>query len=129
MQELGFRGFRVLGFPSDQFAGQELETNEQIKTFARETYSINFDLFAKINVRLPDSSNIVASECPFRLGHTVYLDIANRIITELYLKVNGEEAEPVWRFLKEKQGGIIYSGIKWNFTKFLIDRNGVPVDR
>lgn len=49
-QELGFRGFRVLGFPSDQFAGQELETNEQIKTFARETYSVNFDMFAKINV-------------------------------------------------------------------------------
>ncbi|XP_003742990.1 glutathione peroxidase [Galendromus occidentalis] len=91
-KELGFRGFRVLGFPSDQFAGQELETNEQIKTFARETYSINFDLFAKINV-------------------------------------NGAEAEPLWRFLKERQGGIIYSGIKWNFTKFLIDRNGIPVDR
>lgn len=49
-QELGFRGFRVLGFPSDQFAGQELETNQQIKTFARETYSVNFDMFAKINV-------------------------------------------------------------------------------
>ncbi|XP_022645689.1 glutathione peroxidase-like isoform X2 [Varroa jacobsoni] len=91
-KELGFRGFRVLGFPSDQFAGQELETNEQIKTFARETYSVNFDMFAKINV-------------------------------------NGANAEPLWRFLKERQGGLIYDGIKWNFTKFIVDRNGIPVER
>ncbi|OQR70650.1 putative phospholipid hydroperoxide glutathione peroxidase 6 [Tropilaelaps mercedesae] len=91
-KELGFRGFRVLGFPSDQFAGQELESNEQIKTFAREMYSVNFDMFAKINV-------------------------------------NGANAEPLWRFLKERQGGPIYDGIKWNFTKFIVDRNGIPVDR
>jgi len=91
-KDLGFRGFHVLGFPSDQFAGQELETNEQIKKFARESYNVNFDMFAKINV-------------------------------------NGAEAEPMWKFLKERQGGLIYDGIKWNFTKFLIDRNGVPVDR
>ncbi|OQR70014.1 putative phospholipid hydroperoxide glutathione peroxidase 6, partial [Tropilaelaps mercedesae] len=86
-KELGFSDFRVLGFPSDQSDDQELESNEDIKTFAREMYSVNFDMFAKTNA-------------------------------------TGENAEPLWRFLKERQGGPMYDGVKWNFTKFVVDRNG-----
>lgn len=45
------------------------------------------------------------------------------------IDVNGPHAHPVFRFLKGKLGGVLGSSIKWNFTKFLCDRNGVPVKR
>ncbi|KAH9256334.1 hypothetical protein BASA81_005555 [Batrachochytrium salamandrivorans] len=45
------------------------------------------------------------------------------------IDVNGSEAHPVFRFLKGKLGGVLGSSIKWNFTKFLCDRNGVPIKR
>lgn len=43
--------------------------------------------------------------------------------------VNGESAAPLYKFLKDKQGGFLGDGIKWNFTKFLVDKNGKPVSR
>jgi len=45
------------------------------------------------------------------------------------INVNGAEAHPLWQFLKEKQGGLLGAGIKWNFTKFVVDKNGNPVAR
>jgi len=51
---------------------------------------------------------------------------------DLYAKidVNGDTAHPLWKYLKKKQGGILgFDAIKWNFTKFLVDRNGVPIKR
>lgn len=45
------------------------------------------------------------------------------------IKVNGNDAHPLWNFLKSKQGGTLGNFIKWNFTKFLIDREGNPVAR
>jgi len=43
--------------------------------------------------------------------------------------VNGDHAHPLWVYLKEKQGGLLGSSIKWNFTKFLINKQGEPVAR
>lgn len=43
--------------------------------------------------------------------------------------VNGDNAHPLWKFLKKAQSGTIGDFIKWNFSKFLVDRNGVPVER
>ncbi|MFZ6051816.1 glutathione peroxidase [Halocola ammonii] len=43
--------------------------------------------------------------------------------------VNGSDAHPIFKYLKSEQGGFLGSKIKWNFTKFLIDRNGQPVKR
>jgi glutathione peroxidase len=43
--------------------------------------------------------------------------------------VNGEGASPLYKFLKEQQGGFLSDDIKWNFTKFLVDREGNVVDR
>ncbi len=43
--------------------------------------------------------------------------------------VNGKEAHPLFKYLKSELGGILGSKIKWNFTKFLIDRTGKPVER
>jgi len=50
---------------------------------------------------------------------------------DMYAKinVNGSEAHPLYDFLKKKQGGTLGSFIKWNFSKFLVDRHGVPVKR
>ncbi len=45
------------------------------------------------------------------------------------IKVNGEDAHPLYKFLKSERSGLISDDIKWNFTKFLINKNGVPVKR
>lgn len=45
------------------------------------------------------------------------------------VKVNGEGEEPLFTYLKKQQGGVMGSKIKWNFTKFLVDRNGNVIDR
>lgn len=45
------------------------------------------------------------------------------------IKVNGPETHPLYQYLKKELPGAIGEGIKWNFTKFLIDGNGVPVKR
>ena len=85
--------FMVLGFPSNQFANQEPQSNEKIKEFCSLTYEVKFDMFAKIDV-------------------------------------NGENEAPLYKFLKSNQKGILGSeNIKWNFTKFLVDKNGNVVDR
>jgi len=45
------------------------------------------------------------------------------------IKVNGAEADPLWKFLKEKQPGFLGNFIKWNYTKFVVDKKGNPVAR
>ena len=45
------------------------------------------------------------------------------------IEVNGDKADPLYKWLKEKQKGVFNNAIKWNFTKFLIDREGNVVGR
>lgn len=45
------------------------------------------------------------------------------------IDVNGDDADPLYKFLEKEKGGILGDEIKWNFTKFLIDREGNVVDR
>lgn len=45
------------------------------------------------------------------------------------VKVNGEDAHPIFKYLKSELGGLLGDNIKWNFTKFLLDKNGKPVER
>jgi len=45
------------------------------------------------------------------------------------IEVNGENEAPIFTYLKSQKGGMMGSKIKWNFTKFLVDRNGNVVDR
>jgi glutathione peroxidase len=61
--------------------------------------------------------------CKFVLDYGVKFQLFEKI------QVNGRNAHPVFRFLKSQLGGVLGSSIKWNFTKFLCDRNGVPVKR
>lgn len=92
-QEYKIEGFEVLGFPSNQFGGQEPDDNQKIKFFCQGTYDVHFDMFSKIDV-------------------------------------NGENADPLYKYLKKEKGGVLWmDSIKWNFTKFLVDRKGNVVDR
>lgn len=59
----------------------------------------------------------------FAEGYGVKFDMFSKI------KVNGNDTHPLWNFLKNKQGGMLGNFIKWNFTKFLVDRSGNPVSR
>ncbi|MDH5717284.1 MAG: glutathione peroxidase [Spirochaetia bacterium] len=87
------KDFLVLGFPCNQFGGQEPENEAAILKFCSINYNVSFPMFSKINV-------------------------------------NGKEAHPLYKYLKENLPGIIGTErIKWNFTKFLIDKAGKPVKR
>ncbi|XP_050438985.1 uncharacterized protein LOC126844667 isoform X2 [Adelges cooleyi] len=61
--------------------------------------------------------------CSFAEKKSVKFDLFEKV------NVNGNEAHPLWKYLKEKQGGAILDAIKWNFTKFIVDKNGQPVER
>lgn len=92
-EEYKEKGFMVLGFPCNQFMGQEPGTDEEIASFCELNYGVTFPMFAKIDV-------------------------------------NGEKAHPLYRYLSEQVPGLLGSqAIKWNFTKFLIDRNGTVLKR
>uniref|UniRef100_U5ETL1 Glutathione peroxidase n=1 Tax=Corethrella appendiculata TaxID=1370023 RepID=U5ETL1_9DIPT len=45
------------------------------------------------------------------------------------IDVNGDTAAPLYQYLKKKQGGTLFDAIKWNFTKFIINKEGIPVER
>ncbi len=45
------------------------------------------------------------------------------------IEVNGDNADPLYKYLKSQKGGVMGSKIKWNFTKFLVDKKGNVVDR
>jgi glutathione peroxidase len=61
--------------------------------------------------------------CKFVASYAVKFEMFEKTL------VNGAHAHPVFRFLKSRLGGVLGSSIKWNFTKFLCDRNGIPVKR
>lgn len=61
-----------------------------------------------------------------------HLKAANAEFGDVFKKinVNGDDAIPLYKFLKHKLTGTLgISFIKWNFTKFLVDKNGIPVER
>ena len=45
------------------------------------------------------------------------------------IEVNGDNAHPLYKFLKGEKGGLLGDAIKWNFTKFLVDKQGTVVER
>lgn len=87
------QGLEVLGFPCNQFGGQEPGTNEEVQSFCDLTYNVSFKMFNKI-------------------------------------EVNGENASPLFKHLKHESPGILGTeSIKWNFTKFLVNKEGQVVKR
>lgn len=61
--------------------------------------------------------------CKFAEGKKVKFDLFEKV------KVNGKDAHPLWKFLKEKLPGDKGKEIKWNFTKFIVNEEGEPVER
>jgi glutathione peroxidase len=104
-------GFSVCGFPANDFGAQEPGSNEDILTFCRSTFGVNFPMFSKITVTGPDT-------------HPLYQTL---IAAEPKATSPSREAfrENLNGFL-QKSGGTTNPepGILWNFEKFLIDRNG-----
>ena len=87
------QGLEILGFPCNQFGGQDPGTNKEIGVFCQRNYGVNFPMFAKVDVK-------------------------------------GPEAHAIFRFLTREAKGILGSqNIKWNFTKFLVGRNGEVLGR
>ena len=108
------QGLVIVGFPCDQFAGQEPGSNEEIAEFCRINHGVTFPLMAKTDV-------------------------------------NGANAEPIFEYLKAQAPTEAYNGIKgkatrmmlkglsksvekdsdilWNFTKFLVNRDGTVIKR
>ena len=69
----------------------------------------------------PGSGDEIASFCQARFGIT-FRQFAK-------IKVNGEGEEPLYTYLKEQRSGALGKKIKWNFTKFLVARDGTVVAR
>jgi glutathione peroxidase len=87
------RGLVVVGFPSNEFGGQDPGSDGEIASFCQLNYGVSFPMMAKT-------------------------------------KVNGADAHPLWQWLKGQAPGLLGSqGIKWNFTKFLVGRDGQVVKR
>ena len=87
------QGLVVLGFPCNQFGAQEQGGEAEIKDFCETNFSVNFPMFAKIDV-------------------------------------NGDNAEPLFLFLQNAKKGFMDTGpIKWNFSKFVVDKEGNVVGR
>ena len=87
------RGFVILGFPANNFMGQEPGTEEEIKNFCSVNYNVTFPLFSKISVK-------------------------------------GDDIHPLYKFLTNKETNPEFGGeIKWNFNKFLADKDGRIIAR
>jgi glutathione peroxidase len=87
------RGLVIVGFPSNEFGGQDPGSNGEIATFCQRNYGVSFPMMAKV-------------------------------------QVNGSDAHPLWQWLKAQAPGLLGTeGIKWNFTKFLVGRDGKVLKR
>ena len=87
------QGLVVLGFPSNEFGGQDPGSNDEIASFCQLNYGVSFPMMAKI-------------------------------------EVNGRGAHPLYQWLtKEAPGFLGTQAIKWNFTKFLVGRDGRVIKR
>ena len=109
------RGFTVLGFPCDQFGHQEPGSNEEIAEFCRLNHGVTFPLMAKSDVNGENANPIFAwlySKKPFQgFG-------------------SGVKAFMMDKMLKAKDSTYAKNpNIKWNFTKFLADKEGNVVSR
>nr|WP_223129021.1 glutathione peroxidase [Terrabacter sp. MAHUQ-38] len=86
------QGLTVLGFPCNQFGGQDPASDEEIGAFCQKNYGVTFPMFAKV-------------------------------------EVNGSGEHPLFTWLKSEAGGLLGKKIKWNFTKFLVARDGTVIAR
>lgn len=110
------KGLEILGFPCNQFADQEPGDNNEVKNFCQINYGVTFPLFEKIDVRGTTANPLfkyLSETKPFK-----------------GFNLNHSNGKVLNDFLHEKLPEYLEGdSIKWNFTKFLIDRNGNVIDR
>ena len=114
-KDLKDKGFEILDFPCNQFANQAPGSEEEIHEFCTLKFGADFPQFKKINVNGEEASPLfeyLATEKPFEGFGKGLKNAAFNKIAERNNKTFGEKAY-----------------IKWNFTKFLIDREGKVVAR
>lgn len=110
------QGLEILGFPSNQFAAQEPGDNSEVKKFCSLNFGVSFPLFAKIDVRGENA-------------HPLFKELTEAKPYQGYDE-NNPFAANLYGMLSEKFPEIIEgNGVKWNFNKFLIDREGNVVER
>ena len=110
------QGLTIVGFPCDQFAHQEPGTNEEIAEFCRLNHGVTFQLMSKIDVNGAEANPIFE-----------YLKSAAPAPAEEY---KGLKAKATHAMLKGLSKSVEKdSDILWNFTKFLINRDGTVVKR
>ena len=86
-------GLVVVGFPSNEFGGQDPGSNDDIASFCSLNYGVSFPMMSKV-------------------------------------EVNGSKAHPLWKWLTSEAPGLLGTqAIKWNFTKFLVGRDGRVIKR
>jgi glutathione peroxidase len=109
------RGFDILGFPANDFAGQEPGTNQEIAKFCETSFNVTFPMFEKIAVTGPDKSplyaELIAAQPEARVN-----DPGFRGNLDGFLAKNGGKTNPAPELL-------------WNFEKFLVNREGEVVAR
>ena len=108
------QGFVIVGFPCDQFAHQEPGSDEQIAEFCRINHGVTFQLMKKTDVNGKDA-------------HPVFEYLKSQAPTEEY---KGLKAKATHAMLKGISKSVEKdSDILWNFTKFLINRDGTVIKR
>ena len=114
-RDLREKGFEILDFPCNQFADQAPGTDDEIHEFCTVKFGTEFPQFAKIDVNGEDADPLfvyLAGEKPFEGFGKGLKAAALKKFTNMNNKKYGDKAY-----------------IKWNFTKFLIDREGNVVAR
>ena len=106
------RGLEILGFPSNQFKEQEPGTDAEIQEFCKTTYDVTFPVLAKVDVNGPDADPLyqyLRAEAPGDFGpqYGGFYDAISKIRPD----ADGTDE------------------VKWNFTKFLIGRDGTVIKR
>lgn len=113
-QKYNEQGFTIVGFPCDQFAHQEPGSDAEIEEFCRLNHGVTFQLMKKTDVNGADA-------------HPIFEYLKTQAPTEEYIGLKAKAASKLFKTISksvEKE-----SDIKWNFTKFLIGRDGKVVKR
>lgn len=106
------QGFEILDFPCNQFMNQAPESNEEIASFCQMNFNTEFQTFAKMEVNGKNA-------------HPLYVYLKQQV--PLDMKTSKRKPWPC--IFKKCRERFLNSRIKWNFTKFLVDREGNVIER
>jgi glutathione peroxidase len=110
------KGFTVIGFPCNQFGNQEPGSESEIQEFCSLNYDVSFPMFSKIEVNGPNADPLYVHLRSEQPGETPTPDEIQK--------------NPLYQFLSGAMPDNLKGGaVKWNFTKFLVGRDGKVLKR